>query len=336
MRFLRRALLLALGALALGASSASAAPYTVGLFGDMPYGPSHRTEYLRVLRDIDRAQVAFSVFDGDMWGPTDGACTNALYARARTWFDSLRRPVVVAPGDNDWTDCWGRYGQDHVFDPLERLAHERRVFFGTGRSLGHTTMPVQRESAEPDYRAYRENARWVRGPVLYVTLDFVGSNDNFAHPGADEGDSRPESVMARMRAEHLARQQANVHWLHEAFALAKRRNLRGVMVIWQADPNFGNEHGLPLEMYDGLIDLTAALRQEVLAFPGRTALVHGDYHTYRQDHPLLDEAGQVVARFTRVETFGDGNDHWVSARIDPGSRGLWTFRPRYVKGNPRR
>src|SRR4051812_28396190 len=194
-----RATLLALGALALGAPSASAA-YTVGLFGDMPYGAAHQTEYLRVLRAIDRAEVAFSVFDGDMWGPTDGGCTDALYARARRWFDSLRRPVVVTPGDNDWTDCWGRYEQDSVFDPLERLRHERQVLFGSGRSLGHTTMPLQRESAEPRYRIYRENARWIRGPVVYVTLDFVGSNDNFPHPGADEADQRPADVVVRMQA----------------------------------------------------------------------------------------------------------------------------------------
>ena len=55
--------------------------------------------------------------------------------------------VVVTPGDNDWTDCWGRYGPGTGgFDPEERLNYERKLFFGTDQSLG----------AAHDHRTARE------------------------------------------------------------------------------------------------------------------------------------------------------------------------------------
>jgi hypothetical protein len=41
----------------------------------------------------------------------------------------------------------------------------------------------------------------------------------------------------------------------------------------------------------------------------------------------------VLANFTRVETFGARNTHWVSARIDPGTRNLFVFEPRVVPAN---
>src|SRR5262244_2405044 len=129
-----------------GDDSSGPDAYTVALFGDMPYGAAGRAEYPRLLADINNAHVKFSIFDGDLKAGGDGACTDALYTQSRDWFNSLDRPVVVEPGDNDWTDCWGRYGPGTGgFDPLERLDHERQVFYPTDQSLGQHTMTVQRE-----------------------------------------------------------------------------------------------------------------------------------------------------------------------------------------------
>src|SRR5260221_9001147 len=156
--------------------------YTIGLFGDMPYNALGKAQYPALLADVNNANVAFSVFDGDLKAGGDGACTDSLYTTAIAGFNSLERPLVWLPGDNDWTDCWGRYGPGTGgFDPLERLAHERQVFDSTDQSLGQHTLTLQRESSEPAYAKFSENVRWTYGPVLYIGLNVQGSNDNLPH-----------------------------------------------------------------------------------------------------------------------------------------------------------
>src|SRR5262245_3058808 len=34
----------------------------------------------------------------------------AQYPALLANFNTLKNPLVFLPGDNDWTDCWGRYG----------------------------------------------------------------------------------------------------------------------------------------------------------------------------------------------------------------------------------
>jgi hypothetical protein len=307
--------------------------YTVALFGDMPYGAAGRAEYPRLIDDVNRSRVAFSVFDGDLKAGGDGACTDQLYSQSLAWFNSFRRPAIVTPGDNDWTDCWGRYGPGTGgFDPEERLNHERQVFFGTDRSLGEHTIKVQRESSDSGYELYRENARWVEGPAMFITLNVQGSNDNLPHAGVD-GETRDAGEIARQAAEHTAREQANIHWLDESYALAKRLGLKGVMVIWQADPNFNNEYKLEPAEYDGFNEIIPALRRDVIAFPGQSALIHGDSHYFKLDKPLSYDNGQAITKFTRVETFGNLNTHWVAATVDPRDPNVFEFSPHIVASN---
>ena len=316
-----------------GRSAGHAHSYTVALFGDMPYTAAGRTEYPRLIADVNHSNAAFSVFDGDLKAGGDGACTDQLYTRSLDWFNSFDRPVIVSPGDNDWTDCWGRYGPGTGgFDPEERLNHERQLFFSTGQSLGRHTLTVERESSEPAYSGYPENARWVAGPVMFITLNVQGSNDNLPHAGVD-GETRSDAEIARQAAEHQAREKANIHWLDESYAEATKQGLRGVMVIWQADPNFNNEQKLQPDEYDGFNEIIPALRSDVLAFPGQSALIHGDSHYFKLDKPLNYDNGQVVAKFTRLETFGAANTHWVAATIDPRDPNLFEFSPRIVQSN---
>lgn len=84
--------------------------YSVGLFGDMPYNAMGRAQYPALLQDINQSHVAFSIFDGDLDAGGDGPCADSLYTTAIQHFNMLERPLVWVPGDNDWTDCWGRYG----------------------------------------------------------------------------------------------------------------------------------------------------------------------------------------------------------------------------------
>jgi hypothetical protein len=156
--------------------------------------------------------VAFSVFDGDLKAGGDGPCSDSLYTTAIANFNTLERPLVWLPGDNDWTDCWGRYGPSTLpfSDSLERLAFEREQFTATDQSLGQKTLTLMRESSEGGaYAAYSENVRWRLGPVVYIGLNVQGSNDNYPYAGVD-GETRSAADINRQRAEEVTRKTANI------------------------------------------------------------------------------------------------------------------------------
>jgi hypothetical protein len=314
------------------------ATYTIGLFGDMPYNDLGRSQYPALLADVNAHHVAFSVFDGDLKAGGDGPCADGLYRTAMMNFNTLERPLVWVPGDNDWTDCWGRYGPGTLpySDPLERLAFERLLFTSTDQSFGQRTLTLTRQSSEGGADAlYSENVRWQYGPVVYIGLNVQGSNDNYPYAGVD-GETRPQVEIDRQRAEEVARKAAVIRWLHEGFAHAANAGARGVMVIWQADPNFNNDQHLDdPRSWDAYPDYVNALRTETLNFAGQVALVHGDGHYFKIDKPINGPGTGVLANFTRVETFGARNTHWVSATIDPNDPNVFTFEPRIVSANAR-
>ena len=310
--------------------------YTIGLFGDMPYNALGKAQYPALLADINRSHVAFSVFDGDLKSGGDGPCSDSLYTTALDNFNRLDRPLIFVPGDNDWTDCWGRYGPATLpySDPEERLNFERILFFSTDRSLGRQTLRLTRQTAE----GYPENVRWKVGPVVYIGLNVQGSNDNYAYLDTEAGVGVPVRSAAeiqRQRNEEMARKAADLRWLSEGFEYAERVHAKGVMIIWQADPNFNNEqHQANPHEYDAYATYVDALRSETEAFTGQVALVHGDAHYFKVDKPLnRSTGGGVLGNFTRVETFGARNTHWVSARIDQRDPNLFVFEPRIVPAN---
>jgi hypothetical protein len=315
--------------------------YTVGLFGDMPYNALGRSQYPALLDDINNSKVSFSIFDGDLKAGGDGPCTDSLYTTAIANFDTLDRPLVWVPGDNDWTDCWGRYGPSTApySEPIERLNRERQLFDTGDRSLGRKTLELTRESSEGgQYAIYSENVRWVYGPVVYLGLNVQGSNDNYPYHDTDAENPlapvRSDEEIQRQREEEAARKAADQHWLDEGFAYAKKIGAKGVLIDWQADPNFNNEQHLTnphdWDAFAGYVNELATLTE---AFPGQVALVHGDSHYFKVDKPLNNANGGVLANFTRVETFGARNTHWVQATIDPSDPNLFEFEPQIVPAN---
>jgi len=319
--------------------------YTIGLFGDMPYNTLGRAQYPALLADINASHVAFSIFDGDLKAGGDGPCSDSLYTTAIHNFNMLERPLVWVPGDNDWTDCWGRYGASMItfYDPLDRLALERTLFTSTNQSLGQKTLTLTRQSDEGGaYTLYSENVRWTYGPVVYLGLNVQGSNDNYPYADTDaEGGPtvpvRSAAEIQRQRDEETARKAADLAWLQEGFDYAKRTHAKGVLIDWQADPNFNNEQQQTnTHEYDAFPDYINALRTLTESFSGQVVLVHGDSHYFKLDKPLNHSVGGgVLTNFTRVETFGARNTHWVRATIDVGDPNLFVFEPRIVPGNTR-
>jgi hypothetical protein len=331
--------------------------FEFALMGDMPYDARTESEFANVMRDVDRAELAFVVHNGDFWA--DGAFwierSRPELAQQRAPFvfvgglapcsdeafdDRLRRakssahPFVYVPGDNEWADC--HRAKPRTYDPLERLAKLRQLFFPDDQSLGRRTLRVTRQSDDPRYRKFRENVRWSRSDVLFVALHVIGSNNNLGRT--------PE-----MDAEYAERNAANLAWMSQAFDLARRTASKAIMIIAQANPRFETTWtptmqqlyilgGLGLKSdtkrASGYDEFLAALEKETLAFGKPVVYVHGDTHIFRVDKPLVGtKSGRIIENFTRVETFGFPDTHWVRGIVDPADPQVFSFRQEIVKEN---
>ncbi|MBK8065740.1 MAG: hypothetical protein IPK29_18370 [Betaproteobacteria bacterium] len=77
-----------------------------------------------------------------------------------------------------------------------------------------------------------------------------------------------------------------------------------------------------------------ALAAELETYDKPVAYLHGDTHLFRIDKPLYStKTGRVFENFTRVETFGWPDTHWVRASIDPADPQLFRFKPEIVPAN---
>ena len=65
---------------------------------------------------------------------------------------------------------------------------------------------------------------------------------------------------------------------------------------------------------------------------GPIVLVHGDTHFFKIDKPLFDPS-HLLKNFTRVQTFGSLNLHWIKVSADSSSRNVFHFEPIIVQGN---
>lgn len=323
--------------------------YAIGLWGDLPYSDVQAlTGVPNLIADMNLQKLAFTVHDGDLkagngtaGSVTPTTCSDALYEQALGFFNALRAPAILTPGDNDWTDC--DRPSNGGFSSRERLDHERKVFFSTLFSLGQRKLRMEVQT-DPLCLGVNgavpcvENRRWSYGGVTYVTLNVQGSCNNLC-------DTAPDPV------EFAARNGANIAWLRESFRFAAARQSAAVMIIAQANPGWDLTDGTRAPLRDpktlvetdtapdGYHDYLLALRDEVVAFRKPVAYVHGDSHYHRVDRPLLDAQGRRLENFTRVETFGDnqanGNNdvHWVKVSVNPRGREVFSYQAQIVPAN---
>ncbi len=300
-----------------GAMLAWAAPAMAGSFaliGDMPYGEAEVVPMRQIIDEISADDsIAFVVHDGDIKSGSE-ECDDARLLARRADFDGSRHPFILIPGDNEWTDCHrpnnGRY------DPEERLARLRELFFAGDESLGRRRIRLIRQGElQPQFAAWRENVRWEFEGVLMVGLNIPGSNNNWKNRGAN--------------GEFNARLEANTAWLAAAFAHARSQRLRGLMLVLQANPDFEGEeaakHAARPGFRDGYAEFRSQLAGEARAFGKPVLVVHGDTHSYRIDKPLKDAGGAPVANVTRLETFGSPGLGWVKVTIDAADPAVFRF-----------
>jgi hypothetical protein len=62
-------------------------------------------------------------------------------------------------------------------------------------------------------------------------------------------------------------------------------------------------------------------------------LVHGDTHYLRVDKPIRRSPTGALETFTRAETFGSPDAHWLRLTVDPRGEHLLRLQPEIVAAN---
>jgi hypothetical protein len=286
-------------------------PFDFALIGDVPYNAEQTTNlFPNMMRELNAAKLEFVVHDGDIKSG-DTPCSDEVFEARRKDFADSTHPFIYIFGDNEWTDC---ARATNGFNPEERLQKLREVFCADERTLGKRKLPLARQSNDPRHAKFRENVRWEMGGVTFLGLNVPGSMNNYGKP------------------EFAERNAANLGWLHESFAFAKLENARAIMIIIQANPL--PERGSTNRVHAGFRPLVEALERETVAFEKPVVLVHGDSHYFRIDKPLYGaKSKRRIENFTRVETFGNPDVHWLRVTVDPSDPEVFTFRQQLVRSN---
>jgi hypothetical protein len=154
--------------------------------------------------------------------------------------------------------------------------------------------------------------------VAFGVLHVVGSNNDL-QPwfGAAE---TPTQTVLRL-AEYQARLAAALAWLDETFAVADRKNAKGVVVAMQAD-TWVTANGFR-EIIQRIADLSAG-------FDGPVLLVQGDTHRYLVDQPLangspLHGVTTKAPNLTRIVVEGETASEWLRLTIDPRTPEIFSW-----------
>jgi hypothetical protein len=290
--------------------------FEFGMIGDQQYGAEGERKFPALTNSMNRARLEFVTHNGDFKNGSS-VCSNAVFQNRLESFEAFEHPFILTPGDNDWTDC--HRANNGAYDPLERLAMIRRMFYPNNFTLGKRKMEVVRQSDDPRFSLYRENAIWAVGNVVFASVHVIGSNNNWGRT--------PEQDM-----EYTARNLANLYWLRTAFAFARDGNFDGVFIVMQADMNWE----LPATAYDrlGFNDTIVVLSQEVQAFKKPVLLTNGDTHYLKIDKELRGlRSGRRLENFTRVQNFSDLDAHWLKVRVEPNNPNLFVVEQAIVPEN---
>lgn len=285
--------------------------FRFAVMGDTPYSAAEEKAFGAMLARLDREPIAFAIHVGDIKAGGNSPCTDALYRERKADFERSGHPIVLTPGDNDWTDC--RRKSNGAMDPIERLAKLREIFFATPVALGHGSLALRAQSQciapvlpECGCAAHPENRLWTYDRVTFVTLDVPGSNDNVGYD-------------ARNDHEALCREEANRQWLDRAVREVRSANGLALVIAIQADPWATDK-----DVYRGLVSEIADVGKQL----GRPVLfVHGDTHTYRLDWPFHGADGTPIDNITRLETYGSPFVGWIDVTVDPSDPRLFRIDP---------
>jgi hypothetical protein len=247
-------------------------------------------------------------------------CSDAILRTALDQLQSFDGPLVYSIGDNEWLDCHRKSAGG--FDPRERLAALRRMFFATpDRSLGRRPLAIESQSAlMPDYAAYVENSRFVHNGVVFVGVHVPGSNNGF------------EALDPAAVQEFFDRDRANVAWLEAGFAKAAAIGAKAMVIFMQAEFDEARLPNGTMPRQSGFVRTLDAIEAGAAAFGKPLLLVHGDQH-YFSVQPLRNSRGQPIPGVNSLMVYGETLVHGVRVTVDPDSPGVFGFIPLLIPEN---
>ncbi|PKM09847.1 MAG: hypothetical protein CVV13_15060 [Gammaproteobacteria bacterium HGW-Gammaproteobacteria-3] len=288
-----------------------------------------------VIREINNTKVEWVLHAGDIKSGSS-LCSDETFISRFNLYATFKPAFIYTPGDNEWTDCH-RTGAGS-FLPTERLTRLRQIFFPVpGMTLGGEPIQIATQANDVAFPEFVENQLWQLKGVVFSTLHVVGSNNNLAPwSGIDATDSsetpRPDRI-----AEYDRRLSADLAWLDKTFALAEQTDAPGVFLLIHGDPEFDPFTGeTSLEGFSVFLDV---LREKTVTFGRPVVIAHGDSHFFRVDKllkaPVAGQPGRVarIENFTRVETFGTEDVHWIKVKVDVRSPNVFEFQPMIVEEN---
>lgn len=309
--------ILSVGCASIGAVEEKNSHFSFALIGDTPYFPEDDARFDRLISEINgSADVQWVLHAGDIKSGST-PCSDAYLAGRLAKFQEFERPFILTPGDNEWTDCHREAAGG--FQPLERLEKLRTLFFSSpGRSLGTPTLQIETQASQAGYEEFPENTRWEKAGVVFCAIHIVGS-ENAMLPFNGRTAADDEEAERRMAAALL--------WVKEAFEKAHQMGSPGVFLMIHANPNWDNRSAT--SVFAPFLDV---LQAEAIRFGKPVVLAHGDSHYFRIDKPLVvKQTGKRIANFTRVETFGASDVHWLRVTVDPEDVNVFSFRQQIVK-----
>jgi hypothetical protein len=172
------------------------------VLGDVPYSRGEIAELDELIPRMNAQPLAFVVHVGDLGtsAKTQG-CSDAWLQARRDQLARIRHPLVVLPGDNEWTDC-----AKHGMDASARLARWKALFCTQPAGLALERQP-----------GHCENVRWRAGGMAFIGLNVPGGSD-------------PDLASARMAA--------TLEWLDESLSVAESARAEKIFLFLHADPRF--------------------------------------------------------------------------------------------------
>lgn len=286
------------------ATVASAKAVSFVAFGDTAYMlPRDRPRIEGLIEVINHEHPDFTIHVGDFKGYT--SCGDEAYREQVELLGRLAMPLILTPGDNDWADC----GVDTAgrFNPLERLAALRRIFFAGPMSLGGKPLAVVRQPGLP------ENARWSKENIIFATVHVIGPHNGLVRNPA-------------MAADSIARSEAGERWIREAFAAAREAKSPAVVLAFQADPWISSA---PVYENGPLDWLRSVIGEEAASFAGQVLVVNGDSHRLTIDTPYrrtnIDAGTTIGLNITRLMVPGWPAHRAVRVDVDPARPAMFRF-----------
>ncbi|MBB6628941.1 metallophosphoesterase [Nocardioides sp. KIGAM211] len=281
--------------------------YSFAVIGDLPYGADQIARFPGWIQQINADPAVRAVLHAGDIKNGSSVCSDDYFAMIRSNFDTFEDPLVYTPGDNEWTDC--HRANNGAYDPLERLAKVREVFFDQpGTTLGQHPLEVASQAR----RGFPENVVLHQAGLSIAAVNVTGSN-NGLQPWTGLGKTEPtpeQSAAVRDRVRN------DVVTLHRAFQEARSRHDRGVVLLQQADM-FDPTYTPTENDISAFRPWVQALAAEAARYHGPVYLFDGDSHVYNADRPLATGSSWLTTygvkraadNLTRVTVDGSSNNN---------------------------